>query len=505
MKILQHKLLIKTVLVLALFVLVFGLAAFKPPEKAEAVVAVLNIFGAESGDLLEAFSFSSGVSTTTSVKRSGSYSFLLPYTSSSVNRTIDLGQISPTSGTPAGNGNLGNPAYISLFFQISALPGSAEETLGTTVNSSSVQKMRWAVNSSGNILVYDSDNALLDTSTATIAVNTWYRLDIKSSSSADGAWAIKIYNDPVTGNGAGSPTLLDDTLNGTGNFATGGSIISLLKLGRKNTLFNSDTNVYFDDILMSTVDYPGDARILGAVPEANGSTMQWTSGTGASDYTQVDERPVSSADYVANPASGANEWAVFDFPSSSTITSGANVSDTIVAVKARVTANDNNSGVANLFSSRIHSGTQNSDSGGRNLLVNDVISEVVANTDPNTSAAWTTAGIDEVEAGGIEANTAVDRMTQVILQVAYVPVYDSTPPTVSITAPEDEDTVTGASVTVSADASDNIGVVGVQFKLDGENLQAEDTSSPYSITWDTTAESDGGYDLTAVARDAAGN
>src|SRR3989344_2880264 len=363
MKILQHKLLIKTVLVLALFVLVFGLAAFKPPEKAEAVVAVLNIFGAESGDLLEAFSFSSGVSTTTSVKRSGSYSFLLPYTSSSVNRTIDLGQISPTSGTPAGNGNLGNPAYISLFFQISALPGSAEETLGTTVNSSSVQKMRWAVNSSGNILVYDSDSALLDTRTA--------------------------------------------------NFATGGSIISLLKWGRKNTLFNSDTNVYFDDILMSTVDYPGDARILGAVPEANGSTMQWTSGTGASDYTQVNERPGSSTQYVANPASGANEWAVFDFPSSSAITSGASVSDTIVAIKVHVTANDNNSGVANAFKSRLRSGSQNSDSAGRNLLIGDVASEVVANTDPNTSAAWTTAGIDEVEAGGIETNTAGERMISV--------------------------------------------------------------------------------------------
>ena len=81
---------------------------------------------------------------------------------------------------------------------------------------------------------------------------------------------------------------------------------------------------------------------------------------------------------------------------------------------------------------------------------------------------------------------------------------DTTPPTVSMTAPANGATVSG-SVTVSANASDNVGVAGVQFQLDGANLGAEDTTSPYSITWDTTAASNGSYTLTAVARDAAGN
>ena len=42
---------------------------------------------------------------------------------------------------------------------------------------------------------------------------------------------------------------------------------------------------------------------------------------------------------------------------------------------------------------------------------------------------------------------------------------DTTPPSVSLTAPALA-TVSG-SVTVSANASDNVGVVGVQFLLDG--------------------------------------
>lgn len=81
---------------------------------------------------------------------------------------------------------------------------------------------------------------------------------------------------------------------------------------------------------------------------------------------------------------------------------------------------------------------------------------------------------------------------------------DTTSPTVSITSPIQGQTVSG-NTTITANASDNIGVAGVQFKLDGTNLGAEDTTSPYSISWDTTTVSDGSYDLTATGRDAAGN
>ena len=58
---------------------------------------------------------------------------------------------------------------------------------------------------------------------------------------------------------------------------------------------------------------------------------------------------------------------------------------------------------------------------------------------------------------------------------------------------------------MSATASDTVGVVGVQFRLDGANLGAEDTTAPYSIVWNSTTTSNGSHVLTAVARDAAGN
>src|SRR5690349_17105852 len=84
------------------------------------------------------------------------------------------------------------------------------------------------------------------------------------------------------------------------------------------------------------------------------------------------------------------------------------------------------------------------------------------------------------------------------------PPADTTPPTVSITSPANGATIHG-TVTVTAAAADDVGVVGVQFQLDGVNGGPEDTSAPYSIPFDTTGTSDGTHTLTAVARDAAGN
>src|SRR5213083_1791769 len=84
------------------------------------------------------------------------------------------------------------------------------------------------------------------------------------------------------------------------------------------------------------------------------------------------------------------------------------------------------------------------------------------------------------------------------------PAPDTTPPTVSVAAPAANSSVSG-TITVSATASDNVGVVGVQFKLDIANLGPEDTTNTYSLSWDTTAVSNGSHSLTAVARDAAGN
>ena len=82
---------------------------------------------------------------------------------------------------------------------------------------------------------------------------------------------------------------------------------------------------------------------------------------------------------------------------------------------------------------------------------------------------------------------------------------DTTDPAVSLSAPANNATVSGASVTVSANASANAGIAGVQFKLDGADLGVEDTTAPYVVTWNTKTVANGSHTLSAVARDTAGN
>ena len=122
------------------------------------------------------------------------------------------------------------------------------------------------------------------------------------------------------------------------------------------------------------------------------------------------------------------------------------------------------------------------------------------------AVAWNSAGATNgthsltAVARDAAGNTATSSAVTVTVSNAAA---DTVAPTVSLTAPA-AGTVTGA-VSVTANAADNVGVVGVQFRLDGVNLGSEDTTSPYSISWDSTTATNGAHNLTAVARDAAGN
>lgn len=80
---------------------------------------------------------------------------------------------------------------------------------------------------------------------------------------------------------------------------------------------------------------------------------------------------------------------------------------------------------------------------------------------------------------------------------------DRTAPTVTLTAPADDATVAAGPVTLSATASDGVGLERVDFLVDG-NVVASDVTAPYSATWDSTNFAP---DATIVARayDEQGN
>ena len=102
-------------------------------------------------------------------------------------------------------------------------------------------------------------------------------------------------------------------------------------------------------------------------------------------------------------------------------------------------------------------------------------------------------------------NVAVTQANiQIDMNTAVEATPDTVPPTVSMAAPSDGATVSG-TVALVATASDDRVVAGVRFFVDGVQVEAEDTTTPYSATWDTTTAANGPHTLTATARDAAGN
>ena len=88
---------------------------------------------------------------------------------------------------------------------------------------------------------------------------------------------------------------------------------------------------------------------------------------------------------------------------------------------------------------------------------------------------------------------------------------DTVAPTGSITAPAANATVSGSAVTVSSNSADSgSGVASAVFQYSAHNANTwttigTDTTSPYSVSWNTTSLSSGSYDLRVVTTDVAGN
>jgi hypothetical protein len=140
-------------------------------------------------------------------------------------------------------------------------------------------------------------------------------------------------------------------------------------------------------------------------------------------------------------------------------------------------------------------------------------------TDPCT-AAWVAnlessanpgSGAGGGCAGGVKLNEVADASGTNNFIYEFVELHndsagaagDTQAPTTSITAPANGATVS-ATVNVTANASDNVGVSKVEFWLDG-SLRATDMSSPYAWSWDTSTATNGAHALVSKAYDAANN
>lgn len=121
---------------------------------------------------------------------------------------------------------------------------------------------------------------------------------------------------------------------------------------------------------------------------------------------------------------------------------------------------------------------------------------------------WTPAGVGKatLRARAFDDDALSTDSAAVEVAVSAPPPGDVTPPSATLTAPADLADNLAGTVTLSAQASDDVGVVAVEFQVDGAPVAGgEVLAAPYTAAIDTALWASGQHVLRARARDAAGN
>lgn len=316
------------------------------------------------------------------------------------------GQISP--GVPDAAGNQGSfniaTGWLTFYFRYATKATVGNEEILRSRTGGGTEKFTLRLASSGELVMYAGTTPLA-TSSAVLSADTWYKLYVKMGTGASAAY--ELYVDDVS------------QFSGTASVSTTNT--AQFNFGKTNNRNSNSVDYFYDNIIVDDSQYHTSSDIKALKPNANGSTMQWTGGTNASDYQEVDETPHDSdTTYIRSTA--LNDVALFDLTS----TSEEGITGTILAVKGFAVVRDE--GTVSGAQLRIRSGSSNSDSTSRDpgnvFFTSSGITSVfvrLLTTDPATSAAWTLSALDDVEVGVIESVDNRLRATQVVLSVLYVP------------------------------------------------------------------------------------
>lgn len=280
------------------------------------------------------------------------------------------------------------------------ITASAQVTIGAAFYSSSREcgiSLRGDAGATTHISVIRTEAGILDVRRGTagsgtslakgatiIPQATWNYIEVQATI-ADSGGTVKVR---LNGSTTNEIDFTGDTKNaGT---STNFDQIALVTSG-------SASSARFDDvyILNSTgaanTSFLGDIRIHALSPNNNGTYSQLTGSDGnqVDNYQLVDERPFSTADYVGSPTVGLRDtYALADLPSVAQI---FGVQNNFIGAKSD--ASSGNAKSALLINSTLYYGAT------RALGTSYVAYGDIYDTNPNTSAAWTSGVVNSMEAG----------------------------------------------------------------------------------------------------------
>ncbi|MBN2065600.1 MAG: hypothetical protein JW771_02195 [Candidatus Thermoplasmatota archaeon] len=112
-------------------------------------------------------------------------------------------------------------------------------------------------------------------------------------------------------------------------------------------------------------------------------------------------------------------------------------------------------------------------------------------------------GVESIDSIDIDVDNADVTLEDCIVDVEYVGVPER--PTVTITSPEDGDTVSGTVfVTGTANAPSGREISSVEISIDGSDPVVADGNMSWSYEWDTTVIANGDHTITAISYDDEG-
>lgn len=360
---------------------------------------IISFTGGETGGLLEVATAGT-VSNQSSIVKNGSYSFRTNPTTTGtgsfqVARYLGDGSLSTT-------GDLGSASmYVSFWFRADTLPSSNFETILHTYDTGNNNKYRVSIGSDGKLIMANRSLVNLGTTTTALSTGTWYHINIYTEGSTTGNYEIKI-------NGVSE-------LTGTGDFRT--SNFRIFRFGKASNIHGNSVDFYYDDTILDNSTYhSSDVKVIGLMPNANGTYSEWTGGTNSSDWQEVDEIPNDNATTYVRITTD-NKWVSFNMEDTST----KGISGTIHSV---LTHRIMRSGTTvPEFQALTISGSTQATTTSRTISNAFIGFFQLFNTNPNTSSAWTTTGVDALQVGAIcvLAGGSFCDMTQASVQVLFTP------------------------------------------------------------------------------------
>jgi len=349
-----------------------------PTPTTGALPDVINFSGLETGDFFESCNNADGnIEINNTTVRTGEFS-LHVFAPPGAGGNIQFCGMN-SSGAP--NAFNLDAMWSTFYFRVGTFPSGINETRMFTVwDTGALIKQTLNLDGGSKQITLSDSTGPICTAGLTLVADTWYRIELLTYSGSSAPYDLRI--DGVSycsGTGDQGTDQIANVIVGAIDDVTGG------------------LDAYYDDMSWTLNGPAGPSAVKRLIPNADGTIVEWTDGTGASNYTQVLEAPTDGyTTTVAHNDNGLSSSNLVNLQSAAT----AGVTSPVYSVKCW-----SNHGASPGIDSSVGASMRV----GLSTIVTDpealepfVDRFKLSNISPNTGLPWTLTNIDSLQCGVYE-------------------------------------------------------------------------------------------------------